>query len=98
MTQTIKAVRRVLQWRAWLTGLYLAAVPQAIGKVIDFFGTNGIEATGISAAKGAGMNLTQLGLTFCFSLVLHASVYVRSHPLPEVVEQPITPPPFPPNP
>jgi hypothetical protein len=93
-----KHTRRYLNVRGWLIGIYLAAIPQAIGKVIDFLGTNGIEKTGLGIAQGTGLSLKQLGITFVLSLGFNALIFLKDHPLPQVVDRPVTPPPFPANP
>jgi hypothetical protein len=84
-------LRKFLDWRGWLVGLYLGAIPRAIDNVIAFITTNGVEASGLVA--GVGMNWKQVLTTFVTSVFINALLYMRTKPLPEVVEQPVTPPP-----
>ena len=75
-------MRKYLDWRGWLAGLYFGVVPKAIDKLLDFLTTNGAEAVGIT---DVGLSWQQLVATFVTSLLINALLYVKAQPAPKVV-------------
>jgi hypothetical protein len=80
----MSGIRKYLDWRGWLAGLYFGVVPKAIDKLLDFLTTNGVEAAGLS---GVGLTWQQVTTTFASSLLVNALLYVRSQPAPNLVEE-----------
>lgn len=77
-------IKKFLDWRGWLEGLYVNWIKAVSTTVITFIGTNGLDAAGL---HGIGFNwkqsMSQLGIVTAYEVFS----YLRNKPKPETVEE-----------
>ncbi len=81
------AIKKYLDWRGWLAGLWDAAIPAGATAVTTLLGTNGIAATFGGAVADMGMNWKQAVAQVSIHMVLAAARYLQAKPRPVIVEE-----------
>jgi hypothetical protein len=91
-------VRKYFDIRGWLLGMYANAMKSATGVFLIAASTNVAEGMApASVGAGVGLGWKQAVVAFMSVLFLECVRYINNKPLPDEVDRPITPPPFPPK-
>ena len=75
-------IKKYLNWKGWLAGLYKNVVKASTSAVLALAGTNAAEAAGLA---GVGMNWKQAGAAAVSVAIIEALRYVNTQPAPETV-------------
>lgn len=87
MPDTVKQVRKYLDWRNWFEGMYVNAIKSSTGAFLAFAGTNSVEAVSPNFFAGVGLNWKQALGAFLSVLILEIVRYVNAKPLPSSIEE-----------
>lgn len=86
-------LRRYLDWKHWLRGLWKSAIGGGASSAI---GAGGLVGGNLIGADVQPIDMKQFGALFLSSTIVHGVIYLKANPFPEEVEETIaTPAPFP---
>lgn len=77
------SIRKYIDWRGYLEGLYLSWIKTVTTTLLAFFGSNGVEHMGIETFKGVGLSWKQAGSMLITITVFEVLRYLQAKPLPE---------------
>lgn len=80
-------VKRYLDWRSWLEGLYKTWIEGVSSTVLLLVGSNTSDSMGLSDAVGAGhigLNWKQAAGMLLSVTLVRAFTYIKAKPLPDV--------------
>lgn len=81
------AIKKYLDWRGWLAGLWDSVIPAGMTVIITMLGSNGIAATIGGPLADIGMNWKQALLQVGAHMGVAAATYLKTKPRPIVVEE-----------
>jgi len=80
-------IKRFLNWRAWLRGLFSSIIKGGSGAVLASTGLLGANMVGVDVQP---LEYKQVGGVFLGAAFLQLMIYVNAHPLPEEVQNETT--------
>lgn len=83
------AIKKYLDYKGWLIGLWDAAIPAAMTAVLTLLGTNGVAATFGGAVADIGMTWKQALSQVAVHMGVAAATYLKTKPRPIEVEEQI---------
>lgn len=95
MSETARKVRKYLDWKNWFSGMWANSIKSATAVVLAAVGTNSAEKMMPTIAYDFGLDAKQTAAAFCSVLVIECIRFIHKKPLPDELERPVTPPPFP---
>lgn len=81
------AIKKYLDWKGWLVGLYDAAIPAGWTAVLTLIGTNGAAATFGGVLADIGMTWKQALSQVGVHMLVAAATYLKTKSRPVVVEE-----------
>ena len=76
-------IKRFLNWRAWLRGLFSSVIKGGSGAVLASTGLLGANLVGVDVKP---LEYGQMGGVFFGAAFLQLMIYVNAHPLPEEIQ------------
>lgn len=83
--------RRILDWRHWLRGLWVASFQGGCSAAVGSLGLLGGDLAGLHVQM---LSFKQMGAVFLGAFVVHGLIFLKANPFPEEIK-PVTKPPFP---
>lgn len=79
----VKQARKLLDWKAWFTGMYVNAIRAGSGAMLGFVGSNVAEGLAPEALKNLGLSWKQALLAGGCALLIEVLRYINAKPLPD---------------